>query len=106
MLYADPPARIADPGTFSLVEMSADVRSAEAVYTVGRDHVMNAMRTIFRSGRRITCDIETFGLGRTAWRMKCVQFGDLAGTAAVIMDPRDPAQEALIRHTIAHARER
>lgn len=99
MLYADPPARIADPGTYPFAEMGG----GEAVYTVGRDFVLDAMKDVFRRTRSIACDIETYGLGRLSWRLKCVQFGD--ERAAVIMDPRDPVQAAIIRHTFSHATE-
>lgn len=51
----------------------------------------------------LACDIETFGLGADARRIKVVTFG--TPTHAVLLDPRDPAQHRIIRFTIEHARQ-
>lgn len=55
------------------------------------------------TGGSLSVDIETFGLGELAHKIKCVQFG--TSTGAVILDPRDARQHQLVRETIAQARE-
>jgi hypothetical protein len=97
VLYQDSPARIPVPGTHSF---RTDL---DAVYTVGRDEAVDALKSIFRTTRRLACDIETFGLGLDALRPKSVGFSD--HRHAVIFDPRDPAQEWAIRMAMSHARE-
>lgn len=97
MLYSDNPARIATPGTHSF---RTDL---DAVYTVGRDECVEALKGIFRTTRRLACDIETFGLGLDALRIKSVSFSD--HRHAVVFDPRDPAQEWAIRMAMSHATE-
>ena len=97
MLYTDNPARIASPGTF---DFRTDL---DAVYTIGRQEATDALKEIFRRTRRVACDIETFGLGLDALRIKSVSFSD--ERHAAIFDPRDPAQEWAIRMAMAHATE-
>lgn len=97
MLYDDKPARIAEPGTFRITD--------GATYTVGHDYVADAVQRVLElSDGDITADIETFGLGLAARRLKCVTFADLAGTTAAICDPRDPCQAELIRDTFSRAK--
>jgi DNA polymerase-1 len=95
VLYTDTPARIASPGSWPFAP------SVNAVYTVGSDFVHPAMRNVFERTRDVSCDIETYGLGLDARRIKSVTFGD--DVASVVMDPRDPYQEDLIRKTFAYA---
>lgn len=49
----------------------------------------------------VSCDIETFGLGADARRIKCVAFASTR--AAVVLDPRRPAQAGAISRFIALA---
>lgn len=94
MLYSDNPCRIWSPGTFQIMD--------GANYTVGADFVFPAVQKLLeRTNGDIACDIETFGLGLNARRLKCVCFSD--DTHAIICDPRDPGQAQLIRDTFAQA---
>lgn len=98
MLYSDPPCRISNPGTFPFAP------AVRAAYTVGREFVAAALAKILTEcDGRIAADIETFGLGLAARRLKSVSFG--SGTHAVVLDPRDPEQAELIRLTFEHATE-
>lgn len=97
MLYLDNPARIPAPGTHAF---RTDL---DAVYTVGREEAVEALKGIFKRTRRLACDIETYGLGLDALRIKSVSFSD--HRHAVVFDPRDPAQEWAIRMAMSHARE-
>lgn len=93
LLFADQPCRIEAPGTF---EFSSAVN---AVYTVGRDHVGRALENLLNDNRVLAGDIETFGLGVAARRLKSVQFGD--GHRSVVLDPRDPYQAEWVRRVFA-----
>lgn len=69
--------------------------SIGADYTAGSiQTVEEPLQALFRQGQPVACDIETFGLGRDALRLKCVSFA--LPHHAVVLDPRDPAQAALI----------
>lgn len=72
-------------------------------YTVGREHVQAVLVEMMRKDRRFACDIETFGLGVHALRVKCIAFSHADHCA--ILDPRDPAQAHLARKTFQHATE-
>lgn len=72
-------------------------------YTVGRDHVKDALREILMSRAPIAVDIETEGVGAAALNLKTVTFG--VADHAVICDPRDPPQRELIVKSLAFARE-
>lgn len=91
MLYTDNPAKITSPGTWPFAP------AVRGVYTVGRDFVQPAMAEIFRRTTDVSVDIETYGLNEDSRRIKSVAFGDTI--SSVVMDPRDPAQERLIRRT-------
>jgi DNA polymerase-1 len=92
---ADPPVTPAAEGTF---DAGPGVK-----YTVGREHVTEALVGMMRRDRRFACDIETFGLGTDALRIKCVT---LAHTDhAVVLDPRDPMQAHVLRKAFDHATE-
>lgn len=52
-------------------------------------------------GMPVSVDIETFGLGHLATKIKCVSFSD--GDAAVVLDPRDNFQRKAVRELIATA---
>lgn len=49
----------------------------------------------------LACDIETYGLGANAFRIKCVTFSD--GFTSAILDPRDPEQAAAVKMVIGEA---
>ena len=51
----------------------------------------------------VAVDIETFGLGPMAWRMKCVVFSD--GVHCAVLDPRDDTQAEVITRVLADAPE-
>jgi DNA polymerase I len=67
-------------------------------YTIGRDHVSKVLERIIATGTAAV-DIETFGLGNDARKLKCVTFADTG--EAVILDPRDPYQHVLISTAFA-----
>lgn len=92
---ADPPVRPASEGTFDA--------GPGAKYTVGREHVTAALVEMMRRDRRFACDIETFGLGTDALRIKCVTLAHRDW--AVVLDPRDPVQAHLVRKAFQHATE-
>jgi DNA polymerase-1 len=94
VLYTDTPARIQSPGTWPFAP------AVRAVYTVGRDFIQPAMAQIFSRTTDISVDIETYGLEENSRRIKSVSFGD--EISAVVMDPRDPLQNSLIRKTFQH----
>jgi DNA polymerase-1 len=64
-------------------------------YTLGRDYAIPALQKLVRDNQLLAVDIETYGLGLDARHIKCVQFAD--DNSAVILDPRDPAQEMAIQ---------
>lgn len=66
----------------------------DAAFTAGRDYVGGALETMFRRSDIVSMDIETFGLGLEARRLKSVSFG--LNNYAVVLDPRDPMQYQLI----------
>jgi DNA polymerase-1 len=69
---------------------------------VGRDFVQAAVSAVLSShGGEVACDIETFGLGLAARRLKVVSFSD--DVHSVVLDPRDPAQAEIIRRTFQQA---
>jgi DNA polymerase-1 len=75
----------------------------EFTYTVGRDHVKDALREMVMSRVPVAVDIESEGLGAAGLNLKTVSFG--TPTAAVILDPRDPAQRDLIAKSLSFIRE-
>src|SRR5918993_2994798 len=87
-----PPKAPAIIGTRTLPEVGA-------VYTIGRDHVLDAAKAMLRRGLRIAVDIETEGLGDAALNLKSVTLAD--DQAAVLFDPRDPAQYQWLRKLFA-----
>lgn len=95
MLYTDTPARIQNPGTWPLST------ALGAQYTIGRDHVREPLTQLLNRTRDVSADIETYGLGLAARRLKSVTFSD--DTHAIILDPRDPYQENLIQKTHEYA---
>jgi DNA polymerase-1 len=97
VLYSDPPCRIPNPGTFPFAS------HLQAVYTVGHAFVQAALNEMIAGTTRLAADIETFGLGLAARRLKCVAFSD--GTRVVVLDPRDPAQFVMIRRTFEYCTE-
>jgi DNA polymerase-1 len=80
-----------------------DAGDARFTYTIGRDHIKDALRTILMSRAPIAVDIETEGLGSAALNLKSVTFGTT--TSAVICDPRDDLQRDLIVKSLEFARE-
>ena len=90
MLYGDKPAPIHQPGTFRFMD------TLDVVYTVGAGHVERAVRDLLcRTNGAVSADIETYGLGLAARRLKVVGFAD--DHEAVLIDPRDPGQAELIQ---------
>jgi DNA polymerase family A len=88
------PAVPVAPGTFRLPDGS--------VYTVGRDHVEQALNDLREQGDRMGsrlshADIEGFGLGEHARHLKSVSVSGPDGRHVVVLDPRDPFQHNLIR---------
>lgn len=73
-----------------------------AGFTAGRDFVSDAIDRLFRQTDTLACDIETFGVGVEARKLKSVSFG--TADHAVVCDPRDPYQADIIRRTIDRAR--
>lgn len=91
----DPPVTPAAEGTF---DAGPGVK-----YTVGREHVTDALVGMMRRDRRFACDIETFGLLTDSTRQKCIAFAHV--DHCVIIDPRDPMQAHLARRVFHHATE-
>jgi DNA polymerase-1 len=73
----------------------------DAAYTAGRDFVGEALERMLRRSGIVSMDIETFGLGTDARKLKSVSFG--LHNWAIVLDPRDPVQYALIQNTIEDA---
>lgn len=88
-------ARPAGEGTFSFTDNHA------ATYTAGGEYVPRALHELVSRSPVLACDIETYGLGAQALRVKCVTLAD--GHHAVVADPRDPAQAVAIRATLSAA---
>lgn len=93
---SDPPVQPAVTGTHRFAD------HVGATYTVG-DEAPAMLGRLLSSNRSIAVDIETFGLDEDATRIKAVQFG--VGEAAVVLDPRDPAQAEVVRRAMADAGE-
>lgn len=86
------PVTPAARGTFNLGVV-------DATYTAGDIGELAANLAVIRSlGEPVACDIETFGLGTDARRIKCVSFANR--TMACVLDPRDGDQAELIEHMI------
>jgi DNA polymerase-1 len=96
MLFNDKPCRLTQTGTFPFAP------GINAVYTLGREHVREALEKVFQRTDTVSADIESHGLGLAGRRLKSVQIGD--AFAAVILDPRDPYQADLIRKTFERAK--
>jgi DNA polymerase-1 len=77
-------------------------RTIGARYTIGRDYVGAALMDVFQTTDDISADIETFGTGVDARRLKSVTVGH--ATHAVILDPRDPMQAELVKIAFERAR--
>lgn len=82
-------------GTFHLPNL-------DAFYTAGSNAtVMNELNHLLTTRSELSCDIETFGLGADARRIKCVSFA--VPDRAVVLDPRNPDQAKLIRSAMDRA---
>jgi DNA polymerase-1 len=82
-------------GTFHLPNLNAH-------YTAGSTAtVADALNDLVVSGSDLACDIETFGLGPDARRIKCVSFA--TPDRAVVLNPREPDQARLIRSAMDRA---
>lgn len=95
MLHNDPPvrpwftgSRVPDPVTRTRV-------------TMGSEHLVAASTDLLRTGRPLAVDIETFGLGLLAERIKAVGVGTT--DSVVIFDPRDPGQAKTLRWLLSEA---
>lgn len=83
------PCAPAQAGIFTLTQ------EPPTTYAVGPvEWTRPALKEILRTTRALSVDIETFGLGRDALDIKCVQMGN--AHTAVVLDPRDRAQWELI----------
>lgn len=83
-------------GTYPLPGMQG------ATVTAGLEPARAELARIFRNGPvDLAEDIETYGLGVDAQRVKCVTFG--TEDAAVVLDPRDAASAAEIRRAQDYA---
>lgn len=91
------PRAPAQAGTFTLTH------TPPTTYTVGRHEAMEEIKQILRTTDTLAVDIETFGLGRDARDIKCVQMGTT--DRAVVLDPRDPVQKQTIGWALAQASE-
>lgn len=83
-------------GTFPLPQINA-------IYTVGRDYVAEAVQQVVSSPEPLSVDIETDGLGILAMRIKAVAVGN--SHHAVVLDPRDEYQRRILTQTLADARQ-
>lgn len=81
-------------GTFTLPTLGAR-------FTIGRDHVREPALRLADTAKPLAVDIETFGLGREAMKLKAVTIG--SGDHAVILDPRDDYQYDIIRTALENA---
>lgn len=71
-------------------------------YTVGPpDVLVPALHDLLRPQVPLAVDIETFGLGADARRIKCVTVGH--ERSAAILDPRDQDQHTLVQHFLQRA---
>lgn len=94
MSVIDAPVRPAVEGTRPFSD------EINATYTAGLDPSVAMLKKMLRRTTVLGCDIEGFGLGRDAQRIKCVTFA--TETDAVVLDPRDPAQARIIRFAFKH----
>lgn len=85
------PARILETGTFPVEGFGG------ALVTYGHDEVQEAVRWLVREPI-LAVDIETEGLGKASWFIKCVTVSTTHH--AVIFDPRDEAQFHALRTVI------
>jgi len=91
----DPPCVPAVTGTHHIAPLRAD-------YTAGDyDTVRQACRPLLADGQPVAVDIETFGLGSDARRLKCVALADK--NQAVVLDPREEGHAFLLRRFFAQA---
>jgi DNA polymerase family A len=90
----DAPVRPAMRGTFVLPSLGGR-------YTIGQAEAIDAVEDLVPTARPLAVDIEGFGLGRDAMRLKAVTVG--TGDHAVILDPRDERQAAAIRWALNQA---
>lgn len=81
-------------GTFTLLGL-------DATYTVGREHVEEAVKSLFLRTTPIAVDIETKGLGVAAMFVKAIVLSN--EQHAVVLDPRDPYQAEIVRRALAQA---
>lgn len=73
---------------------------------LGLRECAEAALELLRRTTKLSCDIESFGLGKDARRLKAVIFSDVPeGTVALILDPRDERQAKLIRWIMGQATE-
>lgn len=84
----DPPVQPAVTGTYRIAPLNAD-------YSAGpREIVRPILGRLLKNGGPVAVDIETFGLGADARRIKCVGLAN--EREAVVLDPRDHAQADLL----------
>lgn len=70
-----------------------------ALVTAGRSHLTGWANQHCSRPRRLSCDIETFGVGTDGLRIKCVVLA--TESVVAVFDPRDPFQHQLLAQLIA-----
>lgn len=82
-------------GTYYLAPLHAH-------YTAGEPHIVaRALARILSSSQPVACDIESYGLGLDARRLKCVSIANTV--ESVVLDPRGEAGADLVRRTLSLA---
>lgn len=86
------PVRPAVDGTHHLGPLAAHYTAGQAAT------VALALARILASGEPVACDIESYGLGLDARRLKCVSLANQR--ESTVCDPRDPQQAELVRRSL------
>lgn len=89
-----------DPPVIPAVIGRHELPEGGMFYTIGADYVAETAYRLLQRHSILALDIETFGLGNNRFRIKTVTFAD--DQDAVILDPRDPYQENIIKKMINH----
>jgi len=94
VLFSDPPVL---PAVESFRNDAHGTRGWRNVPCLAGGRAVDAARSQWAE-RALSCDIESFGLGRHSARLKCLGFS--SGDAAVVLDPRDRRQYEAARFLI------
>lgn len=80
-----------------------ELHSLQATVIMGQREAVAAGIDLVRHGK-LSCDIETEGLGLAARHLKAVIFSDVPdGRTSVVFDPRDPVQAKMVIWMFDHA---